>query len=463
MRKKIVFTKNPATLPDATHEDLKTETARYLAEQLQNHKDTRSVVESTLKTSISTAKTRSDSITAFHTHHVDRLKAGFASEEALRVQLEQHLDNRYKKQEKEKNPNAPVIWGPPKKDVVVTLVPSTPNKYSVTCTVAKTATACTVGTLLVDDARFVLSESQPKDALNLVYLRSDRAPREYIGYTHGAEQLFVRRYVIRGLNQDDSYRLSRNENLRSVKSDSEITENEMANSEHTGRFKLKKGTELSLAAQILSHTRGWSKRFVSTTLTSKAVISTQGEEFRSLFGVVLIDLAYVDPKTIFDIHTPTSVQRYGLLGGDLVKLPSTASADKRTIEHERQLAVLDTVRTREVLLKGYVPYAAVLHANGGKVIVGVYDRQGTDNASQRFSSIVSIWQSKDIFHSSWERLPYRYENYEWKFFLFSDTATAKRACDLANVEIDKTDGPNFSGAELFETFTFPNPMPIGAK
>ncbi|HWV11126.1 MAG TPA: hypothetical protein VN156_16380 [Pseudomonas sp.] len=461
MRKKIVFTKNPATLPDPSHEDLKSETSKFLALQLQSHKHTRAVVESTLRSSISVAKNRSDSITAFHTHHVARLNAGYATVEELRLQLEKHLDTYYRDKKKIEAPSL-TLPVKPALAVAVKLKVEGPDKHHVICTLAPSTIEATVGTLLVDDARFVVSGVQPKGALNVVYLRSDRAPREYIGYKHGADQLFVRRYVIRGLNQDDSYWLTQKKALKAVEATDKLLDKELATTDHFGRFRATPGATLTLGSQILSHTRGWSKRFVSTTLTNKPVISTLGKEFRSLFGAVLIDLAFVDPATIFDIHTPSSVRRYGLLGTDLIKVPSTKPSANRTIQDERELAVLDTVRTREVLIKGAVPYKAVRHKNCGSLIIGLYDSRSAYLANLRFDDVLEIWKSNSIAYESSERLPYRYIGFEWEFFSFSDATTAAQALSLAKKLINGITSPRNSGADPFDVFSFPDTMPTGA-
>jgi hypothetical protein len=232
--------------------------------------------------------------------------------------------------------------------------------------------------------------------------------------------LYVRRFVTRGLNHNDIINLANNSPLGAPVL-TVTAERRETTASKASRHPLAAGDVMTEGDQILSHARGWAKRYISTGVSDRAVFSTRGTQFMSLFGTAVIDLAQVDPATVFDIHSPLAVKR--TLGWDATEV-STATGHhlaRAGLDEEKYLALRDVLRTRELLIKGQVPRAAVKAVADGKRIVAI----GGDgpNAPDVILNGLKTTERARVVQSDTINYP-GYNGKYWAFLLFRDEIDA---------------------------------------
>jgi hypothetical protein len=122
--------------------------------------------------------------------------------------------------------------------------------------------------------------------------------------------------------------------------------------------------------QLLSHTRGWKKRYISTGVGNKLPLSTRGTVFVSLFGNVVIDLAKVHTASIFDLHSPAAAAMNLEVSPDLV-VSQGSGYPATDYAGEAFLGLRDVLRTRELVIKREVELKAVIRHKVDKRILGI--------------------------------------------------------------------------------------------
>jgi len=461
MRNKYIFEPNPIPPPKDSHlEYMCRLIANYLAGEKQKRKSAANAASEALQKAMDGKSGQSD-FSYVTTHQVAFEKAylniGTTTIDQLTVGLRKSVLEAYRLK------YWPFVWGKtqPAIDTVATLTctPSGINSWIVMVEARVTpGTAIDevpVGTIYCGNGRFELLVPQPKDVRNSVYVKRTQRHQHYIGYHRDGKDRFIRRYVVRGLNQDDSQRLAEQKPLRASASGNVATENEITSEEATGKHNVKVGATLTANQQILSHTRGWYKRFISATTTFRTVYSTLGEEFQSVFGKVIIDLAYVPGASIYDIHTPEALDHFDTNGDALLNPVAHVKASQRSLADEQHLAARDVIRTREVLIRGQVPFEAIRCKSMGAKIVAISHPGGDLNGSATFKAVESAWKVATL--ASWlseETLSYRRDNLWFKFYLYADALQAKLRAD-AVPETYK----DFKGTRVY--FDFPDVSPTG--
>jgi hypothetical protein len=303
----------------------------------------------------------------------------------------------------------------------VKLVPAGKDKYRVEGTF-KGLTA-NLGEISVNDGRFEPLPVQPTGVQHTVYQRIGKPDKHYVKLS--TSDTFVKRFVFRGLNAGDCMNLSGGQPLKAVFGKDTISDPELK----PGRFTHGKGHALSVDEQILSHTRGWQKRFISTGVSgNRPAYSTRGTVFVSMYGTSVIDLAKVPNATIWDVHRPdTAGARLGVDPKDLTTrdtaYPSTG------FEDEKYLALRDTVRTRELLIKGQIPHNAVKANSLGQFILAVCYIEKTvytpfgDLKTGLLAPVAGLIMED-------ENPSYQINGRFWHFFSFNSVADCNRAHDL---------------------------------
>jgi len=316
-----------------------------------------------------------------------------------------------------------------------------------------------LGTVFLGDARMTDLRPQPTGLVNKVYVLGrfiyDRAgPKLEADPNHTKMQFvrlpnsdtYVRRYVTRGLNHNDCVNLRNGRDLTAPVLDQTAQRREIASGGQASGHDVSAGGALSEAQQILSHTRGWQKRYISTGVSSRPVFSTRGTQFMSLFGAAVIDLAKLDLSAVFDIHSPVAVQN--LLKWDATSVLSAPGPGDgaTTLKQEEFLALRDVLRTRELLIKGRVDQRAVLRVGEGQRILGL-GLDYKDGPKQQLAAIKKwpggwskVRQTDDTNYKG-------YLDQFWLFLLFDNETTARWFKD--NVR-----GP-WQKWQLFERYSMP--------
>lgn len=220
-----------------------------------------------------------------------------------------------------------------------------------------------IGHIYIDNSRFAPLHDQPGGVHSTVYtLRGKGAGRQYVFLE--STKTYVRRFVVRGLNQYDALHLSKSEALTSSFAADASTESEAKPERHG----VAQGTALTQQQQVLSHTRGWTKRFISSGVSNRQILSTRGEPFSSVFGAIVIDLAKLSAaelKQVCDVHSPNAAK--GMLGSDAQRVLEAVNADA----DENLAALRDVLRTRELLIKNQIPPAAMMYQASGKMVLAL--------------------------------------------------------------------------------------------
>jgi hypothetical protein len=262
------------------------------------------------------------------------------------------------------------------------MAPSQPGSLSQDCFITvQGAGERKVGTIEVEEDRFT-SIGRPALALNEVYVRKgDPAQRHYVRLT--TSNIHVKRFVTRGLSAFDGINITAWRPLRSVLGTDQAQPAEInvpGRISNTGnvvpaivdKHAVVLNALLPVNAQIITHTRGWggNKRFISTGVSNRPALSTRGQPFVSMYGVVTVDLALVPLNAVYDVHRHDTASAWlGLPANDiLINNHHTGTAD---LAEQRYLALRDTIRTRELLIKGTIPLAALKRTALGRVLLGV--------------------------------------------------------------------------------------------
>jgi len=237
---------------------------------------------------------------------------------------------------------------------------------------------------------------------------------------------YVRRFVMRGLNHNDAINIGNNIPLGAPV----LTANARANDiggKSGARHNVKPNGILTTEQKILSHTRGWQKRYISTGVSKRPAVSTRGETFMSVHGTAVVDLAMVDPATIFDIHSSKAIANLMGWNSTLVTSAPSARSGGPSIGSEEFLALRDVLRTRELLIEGSVPLDALRCNSIGHCTVGL----GCDRFGEPEKLLTSVHQSK------WSAKvrsaePLKYASIHGKYWLFLGFADATTANDFLN-------------------------------
>jgi hypothetical protein len=296
-----------------------------------------------------------------------------------------------------------------------------------------------LGTVFLGDARFTDLRPQPSGLLNKVYvlgrivsrnrkLELQQDPNHTSSHFVWLpnSQTYVRRFVTRGLNHSDLVNIAKMNALGAPLQFFEAQEQELSSKEPT-RHPVTKGTLLSGEQQILSHTRGWQKRYISTGVSNRPVYSTRGTQFMSIYGTAVIDLAKVDLSTVYDIHSPIAVKN--VLHWDASKVVSSTGPGNNatTLTGEEFLALRDVLRTRELLIKFRVPYTALNFVANGDRVLGLGSREF--NGPKNMLSAIRRWQRGWPSDQQSDALNYRgYNNRYWLFLLFKDKPDREDFC-----------------------------------
>ena len=286
-----------------------------------------------------------------------------------------------------------------------------------------------IGMIFVGDTRFELVQPRPPGAIRDVYVRRHHTDkREYIKTQQGH---FVKRLVLRGLNQQDSQRLASGQGLiPSMAKTAKVKNIESYDAvRRPTRHPKQRPQNLTQNEQILSHTRGWWKRFISTTVTQRPAISTRGTEFRSVFGAIEVDCAKLPLGEILDVHTPNAARQVFGFATDVIVNTSNPASPANAYADEKFLAQRDVIRTREVLLKN-IPRTAINYHDLGENVLAL-GHKNKDQAANISAEDIPLRLRSKINGS--EHISYDWEHYYWAFFEFDSAVN----CHLAYQQLQR--------------------------
>lgn len=426
----------------------------YFADAKAARKAAAATASATLGTAITEA---APLVTAFRTYEATHLTIGTLSRDQLLAALQDYVRRKY-------NQFYPPGWaavasGAGAERVTVEFGVPAGGTWTVTIQLREPRTAAPValamGRVYTGADRFVAlgAAAQPAGRQNDVYTRQGFPNQHYIQYTRGGQARYIRRYVMRGLNQADSTNVTAAAALEAPEQGQTATANEIRDDDHTGKHNLAVDAAMTDAQKLLSHTRGWKKRFISATTTFHPAYSTRGEEFRSVFGKVIIDLAFVPGASIFDLHTPDAIAVFNTTAATLHATEHVASPAARSLHDEELLAARDVLRTREVLILGTVPYAAIRHSAAVQTVIGIW-HPGTDvdGGGATFALVEAAWGAHPRVAT--ETLSYRWQARWYRFYKFANAGAAAAAWAVIPV-------PQQARRQYLNEYDFPTPTPLG--
>jgi hypothetical protein len=218
-----------------------------------------------------------------------------------------------------------------------------------------------VGRLYVDDERFA-----PSDVVAPRPVFVHRGTGEQ--YVQDARDLFVRRFVWRSLNTFDNPKAAFGTITIDVDSRrKKLTDERWAEIAQ----KLPDQQPEAVDAEIWKHQRqkelqGGSP-FVSATTTKHPIFGSTAKYFEDPQGMAKIDLALIPKQRVVDTHQPVAYKRITKHDAPDPDMPFQEGVPA----WERNSAVRDAMRTRELVIIGSVPSAAVVgfstpDAGGGR-------------------------------------------------------------------------------------------------
>jgi hypothetical protein len=284
-----------------------------------------------------------------------------------------------------------------------------------------------LGTFYFGGRRFEPIPAQPHGVLHRVYQRRGMPDRHYVLLDSGS---FARRFVTRGLNYTDAWNLNHAFPLQAVHQDTRADAGEVGGQQHP----LQAGAHMSVQQQVISHTRGWKKRFISTGISNHPAISTQGTAFHSIYGAVVIDLARVPRDQIFDIHHPDIAARvFGIPVEQLLDHGAQHGSPAGDYAGEKYLGLRDVLRTRELLVAGSIPFAAVYAPVRRQRLLAV----AGNNANRRRALRDALtndpaWAQSVEAH---ETIPRQWRGKRWSFLLMRDVGRALMAYNLLRLQM----------------------------
>jgi hypothetical protein len=290
-----------------------------------------------------------------------------------------------------------------------------------------------LGTVFLGDARFTELRPQPKDVKNTVYVlgrvMNDKLVQDpnhtsshFVWLPNS--KTYVRRFVVRGLNHNDIVNVKNAAPLGAPVQTVQAQRREVVGPKQTTRHNVAENTRLSEIQQIISHTRGWQKRYISTGVSSRPVYSTRGTQFISLYGTAVIDLAKVDLKNVWDVHSPIAVRKVMGWDANTVVTAGGSGAGARSLREEEFLALRDVLRTRELLIKFQVPYAALHCQPNGSRIIGI--GAGAYGGPERFVAALRRWPAGWAKVKDYDALNYAgFNGRYWLFLLFANDTDAQ--------------------------------------
>ncbi|HEY0064725.1 MAG TPA: hypothetical protein VGC21_21590 [Telluria sp.] len=297
------------------------------------------------------------------------------------------------------------------------LDPPVPNAYGVTAN----AGAILLGKLFVADSRFIAIDTGEPGLQAAIFVdREEPGGKQYIQLP---DNTFTKRYVKRGLSGYDGMRLTAHQPLiPSFNSPARAVE-EARPARHGPGL-----APLTTSQQVLSHTRGWKKRMISTGVSERKVYSTRGTQFMNLFGSAVIDLAKLTNQlNILDVHRSDVATAHLGNPDDLVVHGSELVGPGVTeLEKQKYLGLRDVVRTRELLIKGSIDYAAVRAQSASKSVVGVsVGTQGTKTTLHAWLNTNLAYLAPSIIdHESHEFRDVNTGRF-WVFIAFNNAALAQ--------------------------------------
>ena len=435
----------------------------YIVAYFAALKTERKQAAATAATALATAVTAGNALpAAFRTHGQAHLAIGTLSRAQMLVNLQAFVKQRY-----DQAYPAPAAWGVMGASAAAQLVqratvefgPAAGGTWTVRIQLREPKTAAPIalgmGTVYTGADRFVAlgAAAQPAGRENDVYVRQGFPNQHYVRYTRSGANRYVRRYVMRGLNQGDSVNVTAAAALEAPEQTQTALNNEIRDAEYTGRHNLAVGADLTDEQKILSHTRGWKKRFISTTTTFHPAYSTRGEEFRSVFGKVIIDLAHVPGADIFDLHTPDALAIFNTTAATVHATDVDGRPTHRSLHDEELLAARDVIRTRELLIHGTVPDAAVLHSAAVQSIIGIFHPSaGVDNGNTTFALVEAAWAAHP--RTATETLSYPWQARWYRFYKFANAGAAAAAWAVIPA-------PQQTRRQYFNEYDFPAPTPLG--
>lgn len=299
------------------------------------------------------------------------------------------------------------------------------------------STLVVLGSVTFGSFRFRPIAVQPGGAQSTVVERIAEPGKHYI-YAPTTDT-YVRRFVARGLNQSDALNLDLAQDLQAPHAGN-AQDREIYSAAQASRHRVLAGAALLRSQQLLSHTRGWQKRYISTGVSNRPALSTRGAPFSSVFGAVTIDLAMVDPQTIFPLNSHLAAER--LLGGratalEVVNAAAAQPAGARTLRHEEFLAMRDVLRTRELVIAGAVPHAAVCAQRQVGVVLGIAGGGGPQGRHPAHAIPADQWSaSEERLAYPWVRPGGRGANWWW-FAAYATPALANTAVQNLHRRVER--------------------------
>lgn len=162
-------------------------------------------------------------------------------------------------------------------------------------------------------------------------------------------------------------------------------------------------------------------------MSNRPALSTRGQQFHSIYGAITVDLAHVPDAQIVDLHTyRTADAHFTAQSADVMVNPHHTGTND--IAEQSYLAMRDVLRTRELLIDGTLPVAAVVGQPLGRRLLAIGSQTNGEHAQvpQQVLALPAMCRAGIIAedHTTF-RDPN--SNRRWHFIEFQNPALAQLA------------------------------------
>lgn len=259
--------------------------------------------------------------------------------------------------------------------------PKSPTEIKVIYNLGRESqTEVVIATVYFDDDRVQKLPSQAGQTNEVYAFRASPTHDTSIQFVKDCHGVLIRRFALRAISEDDKKNLDAGKGItaKMLNPKNNITYKEQANYSWksgvpTATPDNKLGGEAHTYASpavsitdeqaVFFQLQKGSQRYISLTTTKHKIYGNKGEPFlKDQNGYIVVDLARIPKEHIYDVHTAAGLSKAAGIPETVFKESISKEAANEITPQDR--AARDTIRTREVLVRGAIARDAIVYYSG---------------------------------------------------------------------------------------------------